>query len=246
VAPDGIVVDASGTYFAAELFQDGNFYGTSAAVPNAAAVAALLRADFPTLSVVRITTALESGATALGGAVPNGVFGYGRVDALGALGTIPTPTITALTNQSSSGSASTAAQPFTVTGTGTLHFTVSSNNAALVPNSVVSAGTAGVTVSAGCGSTTLSCTLVVTPVTGQAGTAILTLSVLDGANRAATTQVTLTETDPAPGPTSSSGGGTATTGGGHSGGGGMQGWALLWLGVLLAWSQRRGRDATQK
>lgn len=244
VAPDGIVVDASGTYFAADLFPDGNFYGTSAAVPNAAAVAALLRAAFPTLSVAQITTALESGATALGSTVPDGVFGYGRVDALGALGTIPTPTITALTNQSSTGSVSTTAQPFSVTGTGTLHFSVSSSNTALVPNSVVSAGTAGVTISAGCGSTTLSCTLAVTPVTGQAGTAILTVSVLDGANRAATTQVTLTETDPAPGATSSSGGGTAATGGG--GGGGMQGWAVLWLGVLLAWSQRRRRDATQK
>ena len=44
VAPDGIYVDAAGTYFESELFPDGNFYGTSAAVPNAAAVAALLRA----------------------------------------------------------------------------------------------------------------------------------------------------------------------------------------------------------
>jgi hypothetical protein len=246
VAPDQIAVDAAGTYFAADLFPDGNFYGTSAAVPNAAAVAALLRADFPTLSVAQITTALESGATALGGMVPNGVFGYGRVDALGALATIPTPTITALSNQSSTGSASTTAQAFTVSGTGTLHFSVSSNNTALVPNSIVSAGTAGVTVSAGCGSTTLSCTLIVTPATGQAGTAILTVSVLDGANRAATSQLTLTETDPAPGPPTStgSGGGTAPSGGG--GGGGMQGWELLGFCALWAWSQRRRRYATQK
>ncbi len=245
VAPDGIVVDASGTYFAADLFPDGNFYGTSAAVPNAAAVAALLRADFPTLTVAQITNALESGATAFGGAVPNGVFGYGRVDALGALATIPTPTITALSNQTSTGSASTTAQPFTVSGTGTLHFSVSGNNTALVPNSIVSAGAAGVTVSAGCGSTTLSCTLSVTPVTGQAGTAVLTVSVLDGANRAATTQMTLTATDPAPASSTStgSGGSTAPSGGGGGGGGGVQGWALLALGALLAWSQRRARDA---
>jgi hypothetical protein len=245
VAPDGIVVDASGTYFEQDLFPDGNFYGTSAAVPNAAAVAALLRADFPTLTVAQITNALQSGATAFGGTVPNGVFGYGRVDALGALATIPTPTITALSNQASTGSASTTAQPFNVTGTGPLHFSVSSNNTALVPNSIVAAGTAGVTISAGCGTTTLSCTLSVTPVTGQAGTAVVTVSALDGANRAATSQVTLTETDPAPGTSTSTGGGTASTGSGHSGGGGMQGWALLLLGVLLAWSQRRQRNATQ-
>ena len=241
------MVDASGTYFAADLFPDGNFYGTSAAVPNAAAVAALLRADFPTLSVAQITTTLESGATALGGAVPKGVFGYGRVDALGALATIPTPTITALTNQSSTGSASTTAQPFNVTGTGTVHFVRPA--AAIRPwcrtRSSVPARRV-LTVSGRLRQhDARTCTLVVTPVTGQAGTAVLTVSALDGANRAATTQVTLTETDPAPG-SAGSGGGTAPTGG-HSGGGGMQGWASP-LASASSWSGRsgRGRDATQK
>ncbi len=33
VAPDGINVDAAGTYFAGSLFPDGNFYGTSARPP---------------------------------------------------------------------------------------------------------------------------------------------------------------------------------------------------------------------
>ena len=212
VAPDGIMVDATGTFFAGYLFPDGNFYGTSAAVPNAAAVAALLRADFPSLSVSQITDALQNGATPFGGTVPNGVFGYGRVDARG-LATIPTPTITALVNQSSTGSASTMAQSFSVSGTGALHFTVSSTNTALVPNSVVSTGMPGVTVSAGCGTSpsTLTCTLLVTPVTGQAGTAVLTVSALDGANRAATSQMTLTATDPAPVTTSGSGSGGSGT-----------------------------------
>ncbi len=66
-APDGIAVDAVGTYFASFLFPDGNFYGTSAAVPNAGAVAALLRGAFPTLSVAQISAALQTGATPLGG-----------------------------------------------------------------------------------------------------------------------------------------------------------------------------------
>jgi hypothetical protein len=263
VAPDGIAVDAQSTYFASFLFPDGNFYGTSASVPNAGAVAALLRGAFPALSVAQVTTALQSGATALGGTVPDAVFGYGRVDALGALATVPTPTISTLVDQTSTGSASTSPQPFSVTGTGALHFTVSSSNPALVPNSVVSAGTPGVTVSSGCGSSTLSCTLSVMPVAGQAGTAVLTVAAVDGANRPAMTQMTLTATDPAPpvssgsssGGTegsssggsssggSSSGGSTASTsvGGAHGGGGGLQLWALFGLGALVAWSQRRAQ-----
>jgi hypothetical protein len=240
VAPDGISVDAAGTYFAGDLFQDGNFYGTSASVANAAAVAALLRGAFPNLSVAQASTALQTGATPLGATVPDAVFGYGRIDALGALATLPTPTITTLSDQTSTGSASTATQALSITGTGTLHFSISSSNTSLVPNSVVSAGQAGVTLSAGCGSSTMTCTVSVTPVIGQAGTATLTISVLDGANRAASSQMTLTATDPAPAPppavvvtpptaTASSGGG----------GGALQSWALLWLSVLVLWSQHR-------
>jgi hypothetical protein len=233
VAPDGITVDATGTYFESELFPDGNFYGTSAAVPNAAAVAALLRSAFPALSVAQLSTALQSGATTLGTGVPNDVFGYGRVDALGALATLPSPTMSALVAQSSTGSASTTAQTFTVTGTGPLHFTVSSSNTALVPSSVVSAGTPGVTISSGCGSTTLSCTVSITPVTGQAGTATVTISVLDGANRPATAPVAFTATNPAPATTSTTSNGGASSGG-HGGGGALQYWVLLCLGALLA------------
>ena len=236
VAPDGINDDATGTYFQGTLFPDGNFYGTSASVPNAAAVAALLRGAFPTLSVEQVTNALQNGATVLGAAAPDYVFGYGRVDALGALNTLPTPTISALVDQTSTGSASTSPQPFSITGTGTLHFSVSSSNPALVPSLIVSAGAAGVTLSSGCGSGTLDCTMSVMPVIGQAGTATVTLSVLDGANRAAPVRMTLTATDPAPAPPPPA---PPAGSGGHGGGGTLQGWAVLWLGILVAWSQRR-------
>lgn len=85
VAPDGISVDATGTYFANSLFPDGNFYGTSAAVPNAGAVAALIRAAYPSMSASQLVDVLTKGATQLGSVVPDGTFGYGRVDAMGAL-----------------------------------------------------------------------------------------------------------------------------------------------------------------
>jgi hypothetical protein len=85
VAPDGISVDATGTYFANSLFPDGNFYGTSAAVPNAGAVAALIRAAYPSMRASQLVDVLTKGATQLGGVAPDGTFGYGRVDAIGAL-----------------------------------------------------------------------------------------------------------------------------------------------------------------
>jgi hypothetical protein len=85
VAPDGISVDATGTYFANSLFPDGNFYGTSAAAPNAGAVAALIRAAYPSMSASQLVDVLTKGAAQLGSVVPDGTFGYGRVDAMGAL-----------------------------------------------------------------------------------------------------------------------------------------------------------------
>ena len=238
VAPDGIVVDAAGTFFESDLFPDGNFYGTSAAVPNAAGVAALIASAFPGLSVAQLTTALQSGATALASPEPDYTFGYGRVDAMGALAALPAPTISALSNQSSTDSASTPSQPLVVTGTGTLKFTVSSSNTALVPSAIVAAGSPGVTLTAGCGSTTLSCSVYVTPVPGQAGTATLAISVLDGANRSAIARTTLTAAQPAPA-TNSTSGGTGSSAGSGGGGGALGGGSLLWLAGLSAWAKRR-------
>jgi CubicO group peptidase (beta-lactamase class C family) len=85
VAPDGVNVDATGTDFAGSLFPDGNFYGTSAAAPQAAAVAALIRAGYPSMSAAQLVDVLTKGATPLGSVIPDGTFGFGRVDAIGAL-----------------------------------------------------------------------------------------------------------------------------------------------------------------
>jgi hypothetical protein len=199
VAPDGINVDAADTYFEGYLFPDGNFYGTSAAVPNAGGVAALLRGAFPELTVPQLKAALQGGATALGSIVPDGTFGYGRIDALGALSTLAPPTMSPLPGSTTIvGGSSSPPFAFTASATGNVHFSVSSSSTALVPDAVVAAGAAGVTVApAGCGTSTLSCTLWVTPAIGQIGTARVTVSALDGANRAAPTTIIVTVTQPA-------------------------------------------------
>jgi hypothetical protein len=217
VAPDGINVDADGTYFAGNLFPDGNFYGTSASAPNAAAVAALIRGAFPGLTASQLVSALKAGAFQLGSASPDGTYGYGRIDAIGALGTFPLPTMTSLPDSALMAGSSSPAYPFTVSGTGALHFSVTSSNTASIPPSVVAAGSPGVTIApADCGISTVSCTLSVTPANGPGGTVSVTVTALDGANRSASASMTVTVTGssappPAstPTPTPASGGGGA-------------------------------------
>jgi hypothetical protein len=232
VAPDGIRVDAAGTQFQGYLFPDGNFYGTSASAPNAAAIAALLRSAFPQLTPTQLLSALETGATQLGSGTPNSTFGYGRVDALGALATFAAPTITPLSDTTVNAGTGSQAMAFAITGTGDIHFTVTSSNPAVIPGAIVAAGTPGATVSpAGCGTTTLSCSVVVTPAYG--GTSTLTLSAVDGANRTASATIHLTANGappPAPPPAPASASPSAGSGGG--GGGGL-GW--LDIALLVGW-----------
>jgi hypothetical protein len=252
VAPDGIYVDTVGTYFASELFPDGNFYGTSAAAPNAAAVAALIRGAFPNLTVAQLVTALETGATQLGSSAPDYTFGYGRIDAMGALSTLAAPTMTSLQDVSIEASSSTTstAQPFTVSGTGTLHFAVTSTNSTLVPTQVSAAGTAGIHVApSDCGATTLTCSLAVTAVDYQGGTATVTVSAVDGAGRAAPATLHVTVNNPKTAPPTPAA--TTSSGGGGGGGGGSLSWweiALALVAVALKinphlppWAAR-GRD----
>jgi Subtilase family len=239
VAPDGIYVDAAGTYFQGALFPDGNFYGTSASVPNAGAVAALIRGAFPSFSVADVLATLKQGATQLGASPPDGTYGHGRVDAMGALGVLPAPTITSIPDSTVDPGASSMAYPFTVTGTGPLHFTVTSSDSRLIPASIVSAGSPGLTVAPStCGTTTLSCTLAVTASTVGGGSVSVTFSALDGANRAAPAAMKVTITgppappaDPTPPPTS------PPASGGGGGGGVLRWWELLAL-ALIALIQR--------
>jgi hypothetical protein len=192
VAPDGVYVDAIGTHF--PVSPPDLFFGTSAATPNVAAVAALLRAAFPTLSAARIEGALQSGATQLGVTAPDGVFGYGRVDALGALQTLPHPTVSPIANITIAGGSS-AQMPFTLTGTGKLTLAGKTDNSSLV---AFGASSGAQFTPASCGSSTNSCQLTVTPALGRVATAHLSFSVSDGAGRSTSASVTVTVTNPPP------------------------------------------------
>ena len=232
VAPDGINVDAAGTDFEGSLFPDGNFYGTSAAAPNAGAIAALIHGAFPQLTAAQLIEALKSGATQLGSAPPDGTFGYGRIDAMGALGTFPIPTMTSLPASASltAGTGSTA-YSFTVSGTGALHFTVNSSNTAVIPAAVVAAGSPGVTITpSDCGTTTLTCALTILPANGPGGPVNLTVATLDGANRSASSTVAVSVTGDQSAQTNTSSGSTPS-----SGGGALDGRLLVVLLLVVSW-----------
>jgi Subtilase family len=190
VAPDGVFVDTNGTQFTAS---GGLFFGTSAASPNAAAVAVLLRSAFPTLTPAQVTTFMQVGAAQLGASSPNATFGYGRVDALGALAAIPGPTLSGLQGTSVVGGGAPPVVPFTVGGTGALGVSTASSV------TMTSSGSASVAISPStCGNPTTSCTLAITPATGSYGTANIQVVVKDGANRALSSPVAVVVTKPAP------------------------------------------------
>jgi hypothetical protein len=192
VAPDAVHVDADGTFFAVGPAQ--LFYGTSAATPNVAGIAALLRAAFQSLSAARILGALQKGAVQLGGTAPNSEFGYGRVDALGALQSLPPPAVSVAKSIAIVGGSS-AQLPITLSGTGTLTLSGKSDNTSLIGfgPSAATQFEPGV-----CGSTTNSCRLLITPVLGEVGAAHLSITVTDGAGRSASASLTVTVTKPPP------------------------------------------------
>jgi hypothetical protein len=174
---------------------------------------------------------LRAGATQLGASAPDGTFGYGRIDAIGALGTLPAPTITALPACSLPAGSSSPAYPFTISGIGKLHFSVTSSNGALIPASIVAAGSPGVTIApAGCGISTMSCTVSVTAANGQSSTVTVTVAAVDGANRSAPASMTITVMgSPAP-PTTVTPTPSATPSGG--GGGALKWWEIGLLAMI--------------
>lgn len=78
IAIDGVSVTGTGGFSSV-------FFGTSAAAPHAAGVAALLKQGVPAATPAKIRTALKSSAVDLGTSGPDNTYGSGRINALAAL-----------------------------------------------------------------------------------------------------------------------------------------------------------------
>ena len=130
VAPDGVCITGSGGFGQPSCQGSGNrFFGTSAAAPHAAAVAALILECDPGLSRTELYDQMVLTAIDLGDPGPDNVYGYGRLNAMAAasscdLGPSPTPTPTATATSTPTPTPTLTPTPtFTSTPTPTSTFT---------------------------------------------------------------------------------------------------------------------------
>ena len=188
-----------------------NFFGTSAAAPHVAGIAALLLEADAAATPTQIFTALRSTALAMGSPSPNVNSGYGFVQADAALATIPHKAV------AKPAAPTLALSPTSITLKGSTTITWSSVDAA---SCLASGNWSGTLASAG--------TQTLTPT--SAGTDSYTLVCSNGAGASAATTVTLTvaAADTTPSFT------------GH-GGGGVDVWALMGLAGLGAARLLRSR-----
>jgi subtilisin family serine protease len=92
------------------------FFGTSAAAPHSAAVAALLLSNNPTLSPAQVQNILTSTALDIEAPGFDNLAGHGRIDALAAINAVAAPTTTTTmpgiaTTTMPSGSSTTTSTP---------------------------------------------------------------------------------------------------------------------------------------
>ena len=201
VAPDGV----NTTFFVSDSTRDPdtfpNFFGTSAAAPHAAAVAALLLDAAPTLTPGMIYNALRSTAIDMGVPGFDNDTGFGLIQAdaalMSILGPISTVTIAATTPNASE--AGPAPGVFTVTRTG------STGGALTVSYSVSGTATSGsdyialtgsVTIPAGAASAPITVTPVDDAVIGESNeTVVVTLTAAIGYTVGAPASATVTIAD---------------------------------------------------
>jgi subtilisin family serine protease len=111
VAFDGVAISNAGGFPACPPFCA--FFGTSAAAPHSAGVAALLLDKDPSLTPAEVQAALTRGAVDIGPQGFDDASGFGRIDALAAAetSTDSTSTSTTTTSTSSTSTSTIAAQP---------------------------------------------------------------------------------------------------------------------------------------
>ncbi len=103
------------------------------------------------------------------------------------------PTLSGLKDETVAVGQTLPSESFTIGGTGTLTVTASSSNTALLPDS-------GIAVSSGCDTNGASCTLTLSPASGQVGTATVAVTVEDGYGQETSAGFSLT-VNPPPVPT---------------------------------------------
>src|SRR5262249_33223917 len=108
VAFDGVAISNAGGFPLCPPFCD--FFGTSAAAPHSAGVAALLLDQDPTLTPAEVKAALTRGAVDIGARGFDEASGFGRLDAVAAASTLTASTSTSTTTTSTS-STSTTTRP---------------------------------------------------------------------------------------------------------------------------------------
>jgi hypothetical protein len=127
VGPDGVCVTADGGFSpsSADCQDVGKrFFGTSAAAPHIAGIAALLLQCTPSLSRLTLRDRLIASSTDLGDFGPDNVFGYGRPDVFAAALAsntcgLPTPTDTPTPTETRTPTETPTARPATDTPTST-------------------------------------------------------------------------------------------------------------------------------
>ena len=117
MAPDG----ANTTFFGSDSTMDAdtfpNFFGTSAAAPHAAAVAALLLEAVPTLTPAAVYSALESTAIDMGPPGFDNDSGFGLIQADAALASV-LPVVTVVATDPAASESGPNTGTFTVSRTG--------------------------------------------------------------------------------------------------------------------------------
>ncbi len=140
-----------------------NFFGTSAATPHVAGIAALMLQSNPTITPTQIYTALENSALPMGGATGYNInSGFGFVQATAALALIPPgpPTITAAATSVVTGSSTTitwsSSNAASCTASGSWSGTLATSGTQTVTPSTVGTATYSLTCSNGAGTSTAS------------------------------------------------------------------------------------------